>query len=276
MITEKVCLVTGANAGIGKATALGLAQMGATVIMVCRNLQKGQEAQAEIQAATGNQKVDLLVADLALPDDSSKLAERVKTHYTALHVLINNAAIIPQQRTVTAVGWEMQWMVNHLAPFLLTNLLIDLLKQSAPARVVTVASQVHANGRIHFNDLHATQNYQPSQVYANTKLANILFTFELARRLAGSGVTANCLHPGVVATNLLNDYMGVPRQRRDRGIAPTQGAETSLYLATSPEVAEVSGHYFVDKEVRRATAVAYDETLAAQLWQVSAEMLGLP
>ncbi len=271
----KVCLVTGANAGIGQATALGLAQLGATVIMVCRSRERGEAAQAEIQAQSSNDKVDLLLADLSSQAEIRRLAVEIEARYADLHVLINNAAIIPQQRRETAAHLEIQFAVNHLAYFLLTNLLRDKLKASAPARIVVVASQVHASGVIDFDDLQATRNYRPSQVYANTKLANVLFTYELARRLAGSGVTANCLHPGVVATNLLNDYIGVPQGRRDRGIEARKGAQTSLYLATSPEVAGVSGRYFVNREAAPSSAVSYDEELAQRLWQVSAELTGL-
>ena len=271
----KVCLVTGANAGIGQATALGLAQLGATVIMVCRSRERGEAARAEIQAQSGNDKVDLLLADLASQAEIRRLAVEIEARYADLHVLINNAAIIPQQRRETAEHLEMQFAVNHLAYFLLTNLLVDKLKASAPARIVVVASQVHASGVIDFDDLQARRNYRPSQVYANTKLANVLFTYELARRLKGSGVIANCLHPGVVATNLLNDYMGVPQGRRDRGIETSKGAQTSLYLATSPEVAGVSGRYFVNREAASSSAVSYDKELAQRLWQVSAELTGL-
>jgi NAD(P)-dependent dehydrogenase (short-subunit alcohol dehydrogenase family) len=271
----KICLVTGANAGIGRATALGLAQMGATVIMVCRSRERGETVQREIRAESGNSQVDLLLADLSAQADIRRLAADINANYSALHVLINNAAIIPQQRRETADHLEMQFAVNHLAYFLLTNLLLDKLKASAPARIVNVASQVHASGVIDFDDLQARRHYHASQVYSNTKLANVLFTYELARRLQGSGVTVNCLHPGVVATNLLNDYMGVPHGRRDRGIDTSKGAQTSLYLATSPELAVVSGRYYVNQEERRSTAVAYDETLARRLWQVSAELTGL-
>jgi NAD(P)-dependent dehydrogenase (short-subunit alcohol dehydrogenase family) len=271
----KICLVTGANAGIGRATALGLAQMGATIIMVCRSRERGETVQREIRAESGNSQVDLLLADLSAQADIRRLAADINANYSALHVLINNAAIIPQQRRETADHLEMQFAVNHLAYFLLTNLLLDKLKASAPARIVNVASQVHASGVIDFDDLQARRHYHASQVYSNTKLANVLFTYELARRLQGSGVTVNCLHPGVVATNLLNDYMGVPHGRRDRGIDTSKGAQTSLYLATSPELAVVSGRYYVNQEERRSTAVAYDETLARRLWQVSAELTGL-
>lgn len=271
----KVCLVTGANAGIGRATALGLAQRGARVIMVCRDQARGEAAQAEVQTQSGNNQVDLLLADLSSQAEIRRLAQEINGRYPELHVLINNAGIIPQQRQQTADHLEMQFAVNHLAYFLLTHLLLDKLKASAPARIVNVASQVHASGAIDFADLQSERSYQPSQVYNNTKLANVLFTFELARRLAGSGVTANCLHPGVVATNLLNDFMGVPRGRRDRGMATTEGAQTSLYLATSPEVADVSGQYFVNSQPARAAAAVYDEELAARLWQVSAELTGV-
>jgi len=197
----KICLVTGANSGIGKATALALAQMGASVVMVCRDRARGEEARSEITTTSWNNAVDLLLADLSSQQSIRQLVENFQHHYTHLHVLINNAgAAFPGRRRETVDGVEMTFAVNYLAPFLLTNLLLDVLKASAPARIVNVSSAAHASGSIQMDDLQAQKRYRPMRTYPQAKLAVVLFTYELARRLQGTGVTANCLHPGFVAT----------------------------------------------------------------------------
>ncbi|MEJ2366140.1 MAG: SDR family oxidoreductase [Deltaproteobacteria bacterium] len=275
----KVCMVTGSNAGIGKGTVLGLANLGAIVFMVCRSRERGEAALAEIKEKSSNDHVSLLVADLSSQGEIRKLAKTFKSQHSALHVLINNAGIIPRKREVTVDGLETQFAVNHLAPFLLTNLLLDMLKFSAPARVVTVASDMHRGATIDFDDLQSEVAYKPVRVYCRTKLANVLFTKELARRLQGAGVTANCLHPGVVATKLLADAMGMPRTLRPTtrliGSSPDKGAKTSIYLATSPEVEGVSGKYFVSQNPVESSKVSYDENMASRLWRVSEELTGL-
>ena len=275
----RICLVTGANAGIGKATAFGLANIGATVVMVCRSRDLGEAALAEIKQKSSNDSISLLVADLASQASIRKLAEDFKGQHPALHVLINNAGIIPRKRLVTEDGFETQFAVNHIAPFLLTNLLLDVLKSSAPARIVTVASDMHRGATIDFDDLQSERSYSPTQVYSRTKLANVLFTCELAKRLQGTKVTANCLHPGVVATNLLADAMGIPRPLKSTtrlmGTSPEKGAKTSIYLAVSPAVEGVSGKYFVRQKAVESSEASYDENLASRLWRVSAELTGL-
>ncbi len=276
----RVCLITGANAGIGKATATGLARMGATVVMVCRNRVRGETAQAEIAADSGSQNVDLLIADLSSQGSVRKLARTVISQYPQLHVLINNAGAITRRRRLTVDGLETQFAVNHLAPFLLTNLLLDTLKASSPARVVTVSSQVHSKSPLDLDDLRSDREYTASQVYRKTKLANILFTYELSRRLEGTNVTANCLHPGVIATKLLDDYMG---GSHDAGFgsgalfgdSPEEGAAVALHVATSPEIEGVSGKYFYDNAVRETAPVSYDVEHARQLWDISVELTGL-
>jgi NAD(P)-dependent dehydrogenase (short-subunit alcohol dehydrogenase family) len=275
----RICLVTGANAGIGKATAFGLANIGATVVMVCRSRDRGEVALAEIKQKSSNDSISLLVADLASQASIRKLAEDFRGQHPALHVLINNAGIIPRKRLVTEDGFETQFAVNHIAPFLLTNLLLDVLKSSAPARIVTVASDMHRGATIDFDDIQSERSYSPTQVYARTKLANVLFTCELAKRLQGTKVTANCLHPGVVATNLLADGMGIPRPLKSTtrlmGTSPEKGAKTSIYLAVSPAVEGVSGRYFVRQKAVESSKTSYDENLASRLWRVSAELTGL-
>ena len=255
-LTGKVCLVTGANAGIGKATATGLARMGATVVMVCRSRERGETAQAEIAADSGSQDVDLLIADLSSQGSIRKLARSFSSKYSRLNVLINNAGTITHRRRITVDGIETQFAVNHLAPFLLTNLLVDTLKASAPARVVTVSSQVHSKSPLDFDDLRSDREYVASQVYRKTKLANILFTYELARRLEGTSVAANCLHPGVIATKLLDDYMGGSHDAgfgsgAAFGSSPEQGASVVLHIATSPDTEGISGKYFYDNAERK-------------------------
>jgi NAD(P)-dependent dehydrogenase (short-subunit alcohol dehydrogenase family) len=198
---EKICLVTGANSGIGKATALELAQMGATVVMVCRDSARGEQAHSEITTQSRNNAVALLQADLSSQQSIRQLVETFQLHYPHLHVLINNAGASFTGRRETVDGVEMTLTVNYLAPFLLTNLLLDVLTASAPARIVNVSSNSHKAGYIQMDDLQEEQHYKSMRVYGQAKLAVVLFTYELARRLQGTGVTANCLHPGFVSTN---------------------------------------------------------------------------
>lgn len=277
-MSGRICMVTGANDGIGKATALGLAKMDATVVMVCRSRERGGAAQAEITRASGNDAVHLLITDLSSQADIRRLAAEFKTKYPTLHVLVNNAGIIPRKRTVTVDGLETQFAVNHLAYFLLTNLLLDTLKASAPARIVNVSSGVHNGASIDFDNLQSERSYSPTRVYASTKLANVLFTYELARRLEGTRVTANCLHPGSVATKLLADYLPKPLRFITKivGASPEKGAQTSLYLATSPEVEGVTGKYFVHQKPVPSSTSSYDATLARRVWETSATLCGIP
>ncbi len=278
----KVCIVTGANSGIGKATSLGLAQMGATVVMVCRDRTKGEEAQNEIKTKSGNDAIDLLLAELSSQDSIRQLVENFQQHYTQLHVLINNAGGVNLSRRETLDGLEMTFALNYLAPFLLTNLLLDKLKASAPARIVNVSSESHESGYIKMDDLQLEKKYRLMRAYGQSKLALVLFTYELARRLQGTGVTANCLHPGFVATNIAQS--GVGRVGRSivklifssLGISPEEGAKTSIYLASSPDIEGVTGKYFVKSIPVRSAPISYDESLQRQLWEESAKLVNLP
>jgi len=272
-----VCMVTGANSGIGKVTALELAKQGATVVMVCRNAEKGRAAQAEIKAQSGNEQVDLLLADFAVLQQVRELADTFRQKYQRLDRLVNNAGLFLNKRQESADGYEYTFAVNHLAPFLLTNLLLDMLKASAPARVVTVASEAERGARLDFDDLQLRQGFNGMRAYSNSKLANILFTYALARRLEGSGVTANCMHPGGVATNFAqNTWFGFVFKLFSPFLrSPEEGAATLVYLASSPEVADVNGTYFKDKQPIRAAPIAYDEAVQERLWQVSAELVDL-
>ncbi len=275
----KICMVTGANSGIGKATALALAQMGATVVMVCRDRARGEEARSEITTKSRNNAVDLLQADLSSQQSIRQLVEHFQHHYPHLHVLINNAgAAFTGRRRETVDGLEMTFAVNYLAPFLLTNVLLDMLKASAPARIVNVSSAAHKAGSIQLDDLQAEQRYRPMRTYPQAKLAVVLFTYELARRLQGTGVTVNCLHPGFVATHFAQSDGG-PAVRLlvkligSFGASPQEGAKTSIYLASSLEVEGVTGKYFVKSIPRRSAAISYDESLQRHLWEQSVKLV---
>jgi len=276
----KICMVTGANSGIGKATALALAQMGATVVMVCRDRARGEEARSEITTKSRNNAVDLLLADLSSQQSIRQLVEHFKQRYTQLHVLINNAGAAFPGRRETVDGLEMTFAVNYLAPFLLTHLLLDVLKASAPARVVNVSSNSHKSGYIQMDDLQEEKRYRSMQVYGQSKLAVVLFTYELARRLQGTGVTANCLHPGFVATHFGQRDVGPAFRLLVKligrfGTSPQKGAKTSIYLASSPGVEGVTGKYFVKSIPKRSAAISYDESLQRQLWEQSAKLVNL-
>lgn len=276
---EKTVLITGANAGIGLATSIGLARLGARVLMVSRDEGRGRDALRIVKDKTGNDNVHLFIADLSEPSAIRALAENVEREVEALHVILNNAAVIPRRREVTEDGLEVQFAVNHLAYFHLTGLLLGILKADVPSRVVNVSSQVHMGATIDFEDLQSEREYGRTRVYGKTKLANILFTYELARRLENTGVTVNCLHPGVVATNLLADAGGLPRKlkavTRIAAVSMEAGARTSIYLASSEEVEGVTGRYFVKEKAVASSPESYDEDSARRLWDISCQMTGL-
>jgi len=277
----KICMVTGANSGIGKATALGLAQMGTTVIIVCRDRARGEEAQNEIKTKSGNNAVDLLLADLSSQQSIRQLVENFQQNYTQLHVLINNAGVFMMSRKATVDGLEMTFAVNYLAPFLLTNLLLDKLQNSAPARIVNVSSESHQSGYIKIDDLQAEKGYRSWNAYGQSKLALVMFTYELARRLQGTDMTVNCLHPGFVSTNIgQSDTAPIVRTLVkfifSRGISPEEGAKTSIYLASSPEVEGVTGKYFAKCIPIRSAPISFDKSLQQQLWEQSAKLVNLP
>ena len=276
----KVCLVTGGSAGIGKATALGLANMGATVIVVGRDRSRGEAGVTEIKQKSNNDAVDLMLADLSSQASIRRLAEDFKDRYQQLHVLISNAGVFISKRTVTVDGIETTFAVNHLAPFLLTNLLLDVLKASAPARIINITSSGERSGTINFDDLQGEGRYSGFRAYNQSKLAMILFTYELARKLEGTAVTVNCVHPGVVVTNLGRGSSGafglLLRLMRPFFSSPEKGAETPIYLASSPEVEGVSGKYFAKKAEAKSSERSYDTVTARRLWQVSAELTKLP
>jgi NAD(P)-dependent dehydrogenase (short-subunit alcohol dehydrogenase family) len=275
----KVVLITGGTSGIGKAAATALAGMGATVVITGRNEERGKRALQEIREESGNDGVELILADLTVQDEVRRLAEELRERHNQLEVLVNNAGLVLSERTETPDGIETQLAINHLAPFLLTNLLLDLLKESAPSRIVTVSSDAHRWAKIDLDDLQSRKRYRGMQVYGKTKLANIMFTYELAERLEGTGVTANCMHPGGVNTNFGNNQGGpmnlLFRLFKPFMRSPEQGADTLIYLASSPEVEGMTGKYLADRKVKAASDAAYDETTRKRLWEVSEELTGL-
>jgi retinol dehydrogenase 14 len=276
----KTVLVTGGTGGIGKATALGLATLGARVAITGRDRARAQAAAADIRTATGNDAVDAYAADLSAQAEVRRLAAEVLATYPRLDVLVNNVGGYWAHRHVTCDGLEHTFALNHLAPFLLTNLLWDRLLASAPARVITVSSGAQAMGRIDFDDLQGERNWSGQRAYNQSKLANVMFTYELARRLEGTGVTATVLHPGVVRTAFgAEDPAGWQRLFlplvRPWLKSPAQGAETPIYLASSPEVAGVTGRYFANRKPKTSNRASYDTEAQARLWRVSADLVGL-
>jgi NAD(P)-dependent dehydrogenase (short-subunit alcohol dehydrogenase family) len=274
----KTVLITGATNGIGKAAALELAKKGATVVIVGRNPAKTTETAAEIKAASGNPNVAMIVADLSSMAEVRKVAGTFKANHSRLDVLINNAGGVFTTRQETVDGYEMTFAFNHLAYFLLTNLLLDTLKASREARIISVSSGAHNNGRINFDDINAKNGYN-TNAYDDSKLANLLFTYELARCLQGSSVTANALHPGFVATGFGNNTTGLMkfaiRLLKPFMLKPEQGADTIIYLASSPQVANINGKYWYKRKAIPSSSASYDEAAQKKLWAVSEQMTGL-
>jgi retinol dehydrogenase-14 len=278
-MTGRTVLVTGGSGGIGRATALGLAAMGAHLAITGRDRGRTEDAAREIRAA-GRGQVDVFVADLSCQSQVRRLAGEVRQSLSRIDVLVNNAGGYWHTRHVTADGLERTFAVNHLAPFLLTNLLLDRLKDSAPARVVTVSSNVQAIGRIDFEDLQGERSYSGARAYNQSKLANVLFTYELARKLQGTLVTANALHPGVVRTSFGAADPGAVQRlftpfMRPFMKTPGRGAATSIHLVSGPELERVTGRYFASSKARSSSRRSYDQAAAARLWQVSADLAGL-
>ncbi len=278
---NKLCMITGANSGIGKATAMKLAEQGAYIVMVCRNEEKAAKAKEDIISRTGNMGIEIMLADLSYQYEIREVADHFTNKYEELDVLVNNAGMIPSRREETMEGIEKTFAVNHLAPFLLTNLLLEPLKAASAARIVNVSSEVHRMGAPIFDlaNLQLEQNFSPIKAYGLSKLCNIMFTRELARRLQDTPVTANALHPGVVSTQLADEaswmmklfyFIGTPFMK-----SPRKGAETPVYLAASEEVDGVSGKYFRNKKTVKPAEIALDEDLNRRLWEISEQLTGL-
>jgi NAD(P)-dependent dehydrogenase (short-subunit alcohol dehydrogenase family) len=267
-IEGKSILVTGSTDGIGKHTALGLARKGAKVLLHGRDQEKGRRVLEEITRTTGNDQLDLFIADLSSQKQVRRLAAEVMEKHERLHVLINNAGTFQTERRLTEDGLETTIAVNYLAPFLLIYELLELLEESSPSRIINVASIAHLNAKVDWNNLQGERWYDGFEAYALSKLGIVLFTYELAKRLKGSGVIANCLHPGVVRTKLLRAGFGdYP------GITPEEGAKTSIYLASSPDLENVSGKYFESCRQARSSPLSYDNALQEKFWKISENLV---
>jgi NAD(P)-dependent dehydrogenase (short-subunit alcohol dehydrogenase family) len=280
LLGGKVCLITGATSGIGLVAARELVRRGARVVLVGRSPARAEAAVSLVRSATGNPDVEFLLADLSSQQQVRELARQFRAKYPRLDVLVNNAGGIWMRRELTVDGIERTFAVNHLAYFLLTNLLLDTLTPSAPARIVNVSSRAHWRATLDFDDLMGERGYGGWKQYCRSKLMNLLFTYELARRLEGTGVTVNALHPGWVATGFAanNGWKGhlIRLAARLFALTPEQGARTLVYLASSPEVAGVSGRYFARERAVPSSPASHDQAAARRLWDLSAAMTGLP
>lgn len=279
MDRNSVVIVSGANAGMGKATSIELAKTGATIVMLCRNRERGEKAVSEVRALTGNNSVELMLCDLGSLKSIEDFCRDFKSKYSRLHVLVNNAGVIHRNRHETVDGYEATFGVNYLGHFLLTNRLLDLLIASAPSRIINLTSSEHRKGIIDFEDINLTKSYSLKRAYRQSKLANVLFTYELAERLRGTGVTANCVHPGIIHTGMtikfcIDGGYGkiVAWIMRPFFRPPERGAETAVYLAISPEVEGVTGKYYYQKKPIASSERSYDRKLAKKLWNLSEKM----
>lgn len=276
---NKLVLITGANSGIGKATAIKLATLGANVVMLCRNKEKGETARQDIIQTSGNKNIALILIDLADLSSVRKAAEEIKAKYNHIDVLINNAGGYFAERKTSKDGYECTFAMNHLGHFLLTNLLLNELKVAVNARIINLGAVIHKQGHINFDDLMTEKNYKGFGAYSNAKLANILFTKELTRRLQDTDITVNTLHPGMVRTNFTADASRLIKflmTLLGRFLkSPEKGADTSVYLASSKDVAGISGKYFVNRKEKKSSPESYSEEVAKKLWDVSCELTGL-
>jgi len=273
---EKICIITGANSGIGKETAIKLAQLGIKVVMICRSAEKGLAAQQEIIAKSNNKNVELHIADLSSQIEIRQLAHELKIKYPEIHILINNAGAINDTFSLTVDQIETTFATNHLAYFLLTDLLIDNLKSAGHARVINLASEVQRMGKINFDDINYIKNYSSMTVYSQSKLANIMFTYEMARRIAGANITVNCMHPGVVRTGFGTNMQGFWKYAfalfRPFMRTTEKAARTSVWLATSDEVAGITGKYFFDRKEIHSNLLSYSVDAQKKLWEISENM----
>ncbi len=278
-MNNKTILITGASAGIGLHSAIGLAKLGAKIVMVGRDKERTTQAVELVKSQTGNQAISYLLADLSSLKEVRKLAQEFQNKYDSLDVLLNNAGAIFLTRKVSVDGYEMSVALNHLNYFLLTDLLLDMLKSVPSARIVNVSSRAHYRGHVNFEDLQSQHGYNGMRAYSQSKLMNVLFTYELARRLQGTHVTANCLHPGFVASNFAGNngwFVRAAMKFMSGRITVEEGARCSIYLASSPEVEGVSGKYFnYDTQETRSSAESYNQSIAKQLWTVSEQLVAI-
>lgn len=277
-MNEKVCMITGANSGIGKEIAVQLARLGNQIVMVCRNEERGKKALEEIRNRSGNSKIHLLIADLGNLSSIKPMVDQFSAKFSRLDVLINNAGVFTQKRTTSTDGFEMIFAVAHLGHFYLTLLLLDMLKKSAPARIINVSSDIHRFFTINFDDLMFEKKFASQKAYGSAKFANVLFTKDLAKKLHGSNITVNAFHPGHVKTNMTtsNDSKFVRFFTALSGPLYTpveKAAQTGVYLATSPEVADISGEYFKKSALAKSHKMTQDEKYQSKLWEMSQSML---
>lgn len=273
---EKIAIITGSTSGIGEETAKALAREGIQLVLPVRNMAKGEALVEKIRQLTGDGRADLFECDLSSMDSIRAFAREFNEKYDRLDILINNAGIWEMKRSETPDGIEKTFAINHLAPFLMTNLLLDKLKASAPSRIITVSSMAHKGGKIRFDDLEGKRRWSWMGSYAQSKLANLFFTRHLARKLEGTGVVANCLHPGVVSTHLFDkmpQFLHGPMKLVM--IPPREGAKTSIYLATAPEAQHFSGEYLAKKKIQKTSSYTYNREVAEKLWGVSKQYTGL-
>jgi NAD(P)-dependent dehydrogenase (short-subunit alcohol dehydrogenase family) len=274
-LENKIVLITGATSGIGKETARGLAKLGATIVFTTRDTLKGEKTKKKLISSTHNKKIDILHCDLASFKSIRDCCKEFKSKYDYLHVLINNAAILDYKRRVSKDGIENIFATNYLGPFLMTNLLLNILKKSNPSRIINVTSGMH-RGKINFNDIEFKQNFSGIEAYNQSKLGVILFTRLLAKKLEGTGVTVNCVNPGMTKTKILRDADFFSRMiLRFKGKNPSIGAETSIYLASSPDVENITGEYFVGNVIKKSSDESYDIVLAKKLWNLSKKYVKL-
>ncbi len=277
---EKICIVTGANSGIGKATALGLSRMGFRVVMVCRNAERGENARAEIIEKSGNKSVDLLICDVSSMSSVRKFAAEYTEKYSRLDVLINNAGAVFNTRSITEEGFERTLALDFLGPVLMSHELMPILRKSAPSRIINISSGLHKNGVVDLGNLQSEGKYNGMKVYSNTKLMLMMFTYEQAKRLQGSGVTANIVLPGFVATNLGNNSESLMsnilfKMVRPMQISPEKGAETVIYLASSDELRDVNGKCFEKTKQTQTAPQSYDQSMQLKIWEKANVLLGI-
>jgi NAD(P)-dependent dehydrogenase (short-subunit alcohol dehydrogenase family) len=278
-VKDKIVVITGTTSGVGRAAALELARRGATLFMIARNRGRAADTEKLIRERTGSSAVRTFLADLSSLTEIRRVAEEILGHSRRIDVLLNNAGVAQRRRTPTAQGFEATFATNHLGYYLLTRLLLERLMQSRPSRIVNVASEAHRGVSLDFDDLQSERHYRAFRTYRKSKLANLMFTYELARRMETSGVTVNAVHPGWVASRLgMDDGLlsrAITAVARVCARTPERGAETVVWLASSPEVEGVTGKYFQDRSEIRSSAASYDREAQRRLWAISAEMVGL-
>ena len=274
---NQVCVVTGANSGIGEETALSLAKLGATVILLCRNYERGNIALKNIISESNNKNVELMLCDLSSQNSIFDFTSKFKNKYDRLNVLINNAGILLNKRTISVDGIENTFAINHLGPFILTNSLLNLLKSSSPSRIINVSSSAHYRTNFDVDNLQGEKKYSSFDAYCKSKLYNVLFTYELSRKLAGSNVTVNCLHPGFIPTNLFANssffYKAIVKILSPILIDAKSGSKTSTYLATSKDVENITGKYFVKCKPKKSSKISYDKSTSKNLWNISEKLV---